>query len=127
MKVFRFLAHEAFDKQYLDFIVAHEDLSDSLKTQLQKSCTNPDAGRCLHEIPHPSLQGKLFRLHVGGPKGYRYIYLFDAKHEVVIPIYISQQPRKAFDWDIHRFLKDALQIAEDLEAGNMKRFKERIL
>jgi hypothetical protein len=126
LKDFRFLAHDAFDDQCVEFLLTHPELSEQLATQLKKSVASPDSGRCLHEIPLAALQGKLFRLWVGGPQDYRYIYLFDSKPGVVVPVYISQVPRKKFDWDVGRFLQDASQIADDLEKGNTARFKQRV-
>jgi mRNA-degrading endonuclease RelE of RelBE toxin-antitoxin system len=71
---------------------------------LEKLVADPfHAGRPMKGISRPELQGSIYRLHVGGPSGYRLIYYIHRRKTptsavVVIPIFFSQVPRSRFDY-----------------------------
>ena len=127
MKACRLLFHECFDNQYLQLVSTNIKASEAVRSQLIKSRDNPTAGKTLRAIVNPALQGKLYRLHVGGPGGFRYVYYYHAKQAVVIPVYLSLVLRSNFSWSDFPFLQDAEVIVNDFRAGRMERFKERVL
>lgn len=127
MKACRILFHECFDNQYIQLVSTNEKVSDAVRTQLIKSRDNPAAGRTLHDIVNPTLRGKLHRLHVGGPGGFRYVYFHHAKQAIVLPIYLSLEIRSRFSWADFPFLADAEIIVGDFLAGRLDRFKNRVL
>lgn len=120
----RFLVHELFERQYLDFLTEHPEASDALLTQFRKSRSDPASEGRLGLILNPRLEGKLYKLWVVGPRGYRYVYFHDPEHSVTLPIFLSQKPRADFNWDSAPFADVAEQIVADFDDGQWERFRE---
>ena len=120
----RFLVHEAFREQYVDFILHHSEASDSLITQLRKSRDNPASGSPLRRIANPALQGKLFKIWIKGPGGFRYVYLYEASASAVLPVFLSPVSRAKFDWDTAPWSEIAERIVADLRGKDWAQFIE---
>jgi len=96
---YRFLVHDTFVRQVKEFLDSlpksvRPKVLKKLKTQFQKSIGNPvDCGsKCMEDIRGP-LAGKIFRFHVGGGKGYRFIYLVIQDHKLVVPVFVIPDPK----------------------------------
>ena len=126
----RLLLHETFLEQYTGFLEKHIERVEALNTQLKKSRDHPTAGKVLHAISVPALRSKLYRMHVAGRRGFRYIYFYQASkapgQSIVLPIFISPDIKSNFDYDKASSVFECLaeQIVEDLKAKNWTRFKE---
>jgi hypothetical protein len=106
----------------LAFAECHSDSLDSLLTQLKKSRDVPTSGKPLHDIANPKLRGRLRRIWVGR-SGFRYVYFYDSKKSIVLPVFISMTPRAKFDWTSAPFEEIADRIVADLQAGREDHFK----
>ena len=122
-----FLVHETFWQQYLNFQVEHPEAADSLQTQLRKSKDNPASGSPLRRISVKALQGKLFKLWVAGPSGFRYVYYYHSGKLVVLPIFLSNEPRADFDWDSAPFQEIGEQIISNLLCDLSKFTEPRVV
>jgi hypothetical protein len=120
----RFLVHDTFIERYICFQAEHPDAASSLQTQLKKSKEAPTSGSPLRRISVPSLQGKLYKLWVGGGSGFRYVYYYHPGKSVVLPIFLSNEPRADFDWDTAPFQHIGERIVSDLLCGNFDKFTE---
>jgi len=124
LSVCRLLVHNEFLTQYLRFQVEHEDASESLATQVQRSRDDPASRGRLGLILNPRLEGRLYKLWVAGPQGYRYVYFHDPVAMVTLPIFLSLEPRKDFNWDSAPFAEVAERIVSDFDQGCWDNFSE---
>lgn len=120
----RFLVHETFIEQFVSFQAQHPGAAKSLQTQLKKSKDAPTSGSPLRRIPIKALQGKLRKLWVSGRSGFRYVYYYHPGKSVVLPIFLSNEPRDDFDWDTAPFQEIAERIVSDLACANFDKFTE---
>lgn len=118
--------HETFQGAYLALQGEDAKLGSSLITQLNKSKADPTSGSPLDDISHPALAGKLRKLHVGGRKGLRYVYLFHAGSSVVLPIFLSSELKPKFNWEksLPSIEEAAQQILADFQAKKWAAFQE---
>ena len=116
------LVHDEFLEQYLRFQIEHEDASDSLRTQLQKSWKDPAIDGRLSFILNPRLVGKLYKLWIAGPTGYRYVYFHDPTPPITLPIFLSFEPRSNFNWDTAPIGDLAERIVSDFDSGQFDKF-----
>ncbi|TET38935.1 MAG: hypothetical protein E3J65_04595 [Dehalococcoidia bacterium] len=125
---FRFLVHTVFQEQLDRFVTASPDAWPSILTQIKKARDDPfNAGKPMHDIPIKKLQGRIYRLHVRGPKGFRFIYLVDPDRRIVLGIFVSSEVKTKLDYDSIPWLEYAAQIYEDLVNGNIDKFKESVI
>ena len=125
-KAYRLLMHDTFLQAY--FALQEEDtrLSASLITQINKSKADPTSGSPLDDVLNPALAGKLRKLHVGGRKGLRFVYLFHAGLSVVLPIFLSAERKPKFRWEqnLPSIEVAAQQILADYQAKDWSKFQE---
>lgn len=76
------------------------------------------------QIPVEELRGKLYRLYVGGRRGYRFVYFFSERHGIVLPAWISPVRRSQLDYDKADWLDYALDYSSDLAQGNIDKFED---
>jgi hypothetical protein len=69
-----------------------------------------------------ALQGKLRRLHVGGRRGQRYIYLVHAGLRVVLAVYVSRELKASFEYDLAEIEAIAGEIMADWLADKKEEF-----
>lgn len=122
---YSFLIHSSFDKNLVKFreTVSRKDLK-SLETQIRKCIADPlRAGKRLHVGKFQILSGRVFRLPIGGPRGYRLIYYVDPNVKVVLGIYISTVKRARLDYHKVGWEKIAEMICEDYVNRNSERFR----
>ncbi len=81
----------------------------------------------MHDIPIKKLQGRIYRLHVKGRKGFRFIYLVDHSRQIVMGVFVSTEVKAKFDYEKVPWEEYAAEIYEDLVNGNMEKFREFIL
>jgi hypothetical protein len=87
-----------FKEQCEELCKADPGLQKQLGTALDKIAADPACGKPLRRAPQ-RIQGKVYRLHVGGRKGHRLFYLYIQARPCVIPYYLSEQRRSKFDYD----------------------------
>jgi len=81
----------------------------------------------MHDIPIKKLQGRIYRLHVKGRRGFRFIYLVDRNQQVVLGVFVSLEVKAKFDYEKVPWEEYASEIYEDLVSGNTEKFTEFIL
>ena len=131
---YRFLVHETFVRQAKDFLDSlpksiRPKVLKKLKTQFQKSIGNPvDCGsRCMYDIRGP-LAGKIFRFHVGGGRGYRFIYMVMQEHRLVVPVFVFPDAKTiAKDsrgyYEKYPWVEYANEFYKDVSEGKLEKFK----
>ena len=62
------------------------------------------------DIPIKKLQGRIYRLHVRGPKGFRFV---DQRQQIVLPVYVSPEVKAKFDYEKMPWREYAAEIYED--------------
>ena len=120
------LAHESFLQRVSEFRKVFPSGADSkaLIAALRKSRDDPTNTKQLEGIISPELQGKLYRLHVGGRKGQRYIYLFEPQIQKVFPIWLSLENKSDhFDYPFSEIEQIASRLAEDYAHNSAKNFR----
>lgn len=118
---YRFLAHEIFQKNIKDFLGRYPEFKRSLFTNLEKARSNPFSGKSMHSLPKKFRQ-KVFRLWIGGPKDFRFIYYVDSKSLSVLGIYITLVPKSEFSYDKIDWLNNIETIVADLENKKYNKF-----
>ena len=118
--------HESFSAQIEDFARKFPQDKDALLTALTKSRDDPngDGSEPLTGIETKSLQGKLRRLHVGGRRGQRYIYLVHPGLELVMAVYVSRELKANFEYDLAEIEAIANEIMADWLADRKEKFKQ---
>ena len=81
----------------------------------------------MHAIPIKKLQGRIYRLHVRGRRGFRFIYLVDHRQQIVMGIFVSSELKAKFDYEKVPWEEYAAEIYKDLIEGNTEKFTEPIL
>lgn len=121
---FKFLVHKLFKTHLENFEESYPEAYRSLLKQLQKSQADPyRAGEMMRNLPQ-HLQGKLFRLHVRGRRGFRYIYMVNREKACVFGTFVSPEQRSKFDYNKFPWLEIAQQIHQDFISGNIDKFEE---
>jgi len=119
------LLHDIFLELYLEAITSIPEIQQPLNKQLEKIKADPvRSGAMMRDIPLAILQGKIFRVWVGGRKGFRLIYFYDSACDVALPIFVSTEPREYFDYERMPWREMADEIYQDFVEGNDKKFKE---
>jgi mRNA-degrading endonuclease RelE of RelBE toxin-antitoxin system len=122
---FRFLVHTCFQEQLDRFAEDNIDAWSSLLTQIKKARSDPfRAGKAMHDILIKKLQGRIYRLHVKGPRGFRFIYLVAPQQHIVMGVFVSSEVKAKFDYSKVPWEEYATKIYEDLINNNMDNFKE---
>lgn len=129
MAEYSFLAHNLFI-EHLDLFekIAEPKYQNSLRTQFQKCLNDPlRAGKPLHVGDFNLFGGLIYRLQIGGRKGYRLIYYANPEAKTVLGIYISTKLRK--DLKYHKIGWEAIAavICEDFRIGKNSVFRPIIL
>ena len=78
----------------------------------------------MRDIPIKKLQGLIYRLHVKGRRGFRFIYLVYPSHGIVMGVFVSPEVKAKFDYESVPWLEYATEIYEDLVEGHMEKFTE---
>lgn len=121
----KLLVHDIFLEQYLDAIASIRGIATPLLKQLEKIKADPvRAGKTMRDIPLTILQGKIFRLWVSGPTGFRLIYVYDPGCDVALPIFVSTEAKEDFDYEDVPWREMAEEIYQDLVEGNDEKFRE---
>ena len=117
--------HDAFLEQALAFTDQNKDHWNAFRTQCKKACIDPaNAGDILHGITIPELKGKIYKCWVGGPRGFRFVYIFHSGHKIVLPIMITLESRSRIDWDKLPWQEISERIYSDFIKGNLKAFQD---
>ena len=93
------LFHKSFRKQAETALSKNSKKIKRLETALEKIQANPSFGKMMEDIFTPKLQGIIRRVHVGGRKGHRLIYLHPHRSNFVIPVLISSDPKPPWEYD----------------------------
>lgn len=108
------------------------DHADALMTQLTAVVTNPHtAGSRMRHIQVQALQGKVRKVHISGPGGFRMAYFVETLPPgapggvpviVVCPFFFSMDQRSRFDWDDFDWQGTCAGIYESLQTGRDQDF-----
>jgi len=96
---------------------------------IKKLLSDPHgAGRPLKGLADHELQGRIHRLHVGGRRGYRLFYWLpipkpNSELTLVIPAYLSENPRSGFDYDRIDLDEAGMDVVRDYREGRFDCFK----
>ena len=97
-------------------------------SQIKKAQNDPfKAGKTMHDVPIKKLQGRIYRLHVKGRRGFRFIYLVDRRRQIVMGIFVSTEVKSKFDYEQVPWEEYAAEIYEDLVNGKIENFNELVL
>jgi hypothetical protein len=124
------VAHDIFMEQYRLVTEKYPLIKTSLDKQLEKAAADPfNAGEQLRLISDPNLKQKLLKVWVRGEhlpkkKGHRLLYLVVKEKTIVLPFFISPEPREDFDYAEYDWEASAKQIYADVM--EWKREKLRI-
>lgn len=75
----------------------------------------------MHSLPK-KLRHKVYRLWIGGPEDFRFIYYVDQKQQLVLGVHISLVPKAQFSYDKVDWDEILAPIMRDLEKGDMDKF-----
>lgn len=78
----------------------------------------------MHDIPIKKLQGCIYRLHVKGRRGFRFIYLVNHSQRIVMGVFVSPEVKAKFDYESVPWMEYATEIYEDLVKGHTEKFTE---
>ena len=120
---FKFLAHQSFQENIKDFLSNNPKSQKALFVNLEKSRSNPFSGKPMHSLPK-KLRQKVFRLWVGGPGDFRFIYYVGKEKSYVLGIYVSVVPRSEFSYEKSDWFEIMESIVEDLENENYDKFAQ---
>ena len=122
---FRLFVHDACYEQISAFLAeARGSDQRALFTAFRKICADPyRAGSPLQGLPQP-IAGRVYKIWVGGRRGYRMVYLVHPPASIVVGILFSVVRRSQFDYDDADFASPALAIANDLQQGRIDRFTQ---
>jgi hypothetical protein len=95
---YELLIHLTFQKQALEVKKKHPEIEDALVTALQEIQANPTPGT-MQGVVIKRLQGVIHKKHVGGNNGHRLIYLHPKGSKIVIPVFLSPEPRSLFSYE----------------------------
>lgn len=124
------VAHDAFMEQYRQVTEKYPSIKKSLDKQLEKAAADPfNAGEQLRLISDPNLQQKLLKVWVRGEnlpknKGHRLLYLVLKEKQVVLPFFISPEPRDDFDYGDYDWEALAKQIHTDLMEKRLNKLRQ---
>ena len=122
-KDYSFLVHKSFKNQLSSVLAKHPSYRKKIQTQLEKSRVNPTgAGNWMSRLPD-HLDGKIYKIWVGGKKGLRYIYYHDSSSRFVCPVFISNDIRPNFRYEDHPWVERAKEIHDALTDGSNKEFE----
>lgn len=105
----------------------------AVDTAIRKLLSDPHgAGEALRGIAEGELQGTIYRLRVGGRRGYRLFYWLPRLRRgselvLAIPIYLSEELRGDFDYDdidVNAVGMDVVEDYRDGKFGQFKRFRD---
>ncbi len=69
------------------------------------------------------LRGRIYRLWVAGPRGFRFIYLVDRATETILPVFLSLKARPYIDYGKLPWQEYAREIYDDYVQNNIDAFK----
>ena len=123
---YKLLSHERFRAQVEAFRKKFPKDESALLTALLKSRDDPTGpgAEPLTGIATVSLQGKLFRLHVGSGRGQRYIYLVHKRLEIVLAVYLSLELKANFKYDLAEIESFATEMLDDWTAQKYEKFQQ---
>jgi len=78
----------------------------------------------MRDIPIKKLQGRIYRLHVKGRRGFRFIYLVEHKQKLVMGVFVSSEIKAKFDYSTVPWLEYATAIYEDIVNRKYENFTE---
>lgn len=76
----------------------------------------------MDDVFNPRLHGVIRRKHVGGRKGHRLIYLHPLRSHVVIPVYLSPDPKPPWSYDLVLWEEIGQEMFDDFMSGNYEAF-----
>lgn len=78
----------------------------------------------MSDIPVKKLQGCIYRLHVKGRRGFRFIYLIYHPQQLVMGVFVSSEIKAKFDYNSVPWLEYATEIYKDIVNRKYENFKE---
>lgn len=97
-------------------------IDKQITTTLLQIRSNPSAFKSLKDVIKGKLSGIVRRVYVGGNNGHRLFYLYLTEKQFIIPIFISKELRRDFDYGDTSWIGPAEKIYEDILSGNYDTF-----
>jgi hypothetical protein len=95
---YKVLLHKSFTEQSKAVCDKYPKVEASLVSALQEIAANPIPG-AMRNIGIPELQGVIHKKHVGGRRGHRLIYLHPLRSNIIIPVFVSPEPKPPFQYE----------------------------
>jgi len=121
---YRLLVHYTFQQQADAFLERNPSYWNSFVNQCRKACADPfRAGKPLQRVAIETLRGRIYRLWVGGPNKYRFIYIVDPTRQIILPVLLTSEVRGHIDYDKLPWGEWANKIYEDLVQNKTNAFR----
>lgn len=118
------MLHVSFLQSMTEAFDASPKLEEQFKAKIQQVMANPTAtGGRMKGVANPALQGKIFKVHIGGDSGHRLIYIVYDKKMCVLPVFLSPVPKSRFDYDDVPWEEYCEDILSDLQNNVKSKFK----
>jgi hypothetical protein len=127
---FSLLIHPLFIKQAHRVVSQYpptqkESIEKQIATALQEIKSNPFSQKFLKDIKANRLVGNVRRIYVGGNSEHRLFYCCPSRKTYVLPVFISLERRKDFDYNNVQWEDIANTIYEDLINKNYDVFVKK--
>jgi len=98
------LAHLIFRDQIKKVIRSYPpakkgQIARQITTVLNKIKDSPNVGKMMRDLKNEDLKGVIRRTYVGGPERHRFIYIYNGPKNLVLPVFLSKEPKRDFDYD----------------------------
>lgn len=94
-----------------------------ITTVLFKIKDSPNSGKMMRDVKNEELRGVIRRTYVGGPEGHRFIYIYNGPKNIVLPVLISKEVKRDFDYEKVAWE----QIAEEIYNDFIKKKYDKFL
>ena len=128
MRRVELLLHQRVEAELRIVRGRHRKYVGAADTAIRKLMADPrGTGPPLRGITNPELQGNVRKLDVGGRRGYRLFYWVtpprkDTGVDLVVPLFVSDEPRTRFDYDDVDVNVVGMDIVDDFRSGRFDRF-----
>jgi hypothetical protein len=119
---YKVLLHHSFVQKAKEVVGKYPQLQGPLVTALLEIQASPMDG-AFRYIDDPKLINLVHKIHVGGRKGHRLMYLFISSSKVVIPVFLSDNPKSSFSYDDVDWCTLCRQIFDDYSKRNYSAFQ----
>ena len=121
---YRIIAHRYYLLSKKKLIKGNPELEVKIDKQINLIRQHPENLKMRVKYLPPEIEGKIFKVRIGGRKKYRLFYLVDRKIKVVLLIIISTISRKNFDYRKDLPINEFISANEDFLNNKNNEFIE---